>query len=433
MLPIKNNIDDGINDSVRVFSAFCDETRLRVLELLLGGEKCAAVLLGEVSIRQSTLSHHMKLLVESGVVKTRKSGKWTYYSISESGVRYAEELLKRFTTLKDEVCTALYIANQIIIMKDGVFMNPISTEKNFTIMTDTSCDLPVAFIKEHGIEKLPITFDLDGRAHSEGYWQEISGKDFYDALRNGGVAKTSQINPETFTMIFKEYAKQGRDLLLVMLSSGLSGTYQSAQIALQDVKEIYPDCNIYPVDSISASVGVGLLTELAAKKRDAGSSAKETAAYLEEKKHSCMGLFTVDDLMYLHRGGRLGKLSAIAGSVLKIKPVLNLAPDGTLALKDKTRGRKASLELLTEQLKRSVNLDNELDAELDTVYISHTDCEDDANTLAEMVKASVNVNKVEVMLMGPVIGAHVGPGAIVLLFEGNMTRNEYEARFYGSK
>ena len=300
---------------------------------------------------------------------------------------------------------------------------------SFSIMVDTNCDLPYEFAKEHGIEALPITYTLDDAAHDGGYWQNISSKNFYEALRNGGIAKTAQVNPETFTEVFTEYAKDDKDLLFLTLSSGLSGTYQNSLIALSEVMESYPNCNIYPVDSISASVGVGLLATLAVSKRKEGFSAKDTAAWLEEKKHRCIGLFTVDDLMYLHRGGRLSKLSAIAGSMLSIKPLLNLQPDGTLKLTDKARGRKAALRLLAEQFKRSLASDTVLD----TVFISHSDCEDDAQSLAEMVKKAVKINQVIVMMMGPVIGAHVGPGAVVLLFEADMTRVEYENRFYGKK
>lgn len=297
---------------------------------------------------------------------------------------------------------------------------------SFTIMVDTGCDLPSEFMKEHGIEALPITFTLDGAEHETGNWQNISSTDFYNALRTGSIAKTSQINPYAYTEVFTEYAKNGKALVLIVLSSGLSGTCQSAFTALQEVKESYPDSNIYLVDSISASVGIGMLATIAVAKRAEGLSAKETAALLEEKKHKCIGLFTVDDLMYLYRGGRLGKLSAIAGSVLSIKPILNLAPDGTLALKDRVRGRKASMKLLVEQFKRSTTPN----ANLDTVFITHTDCENDANLLAEMVKEAADIRQVIVMTMGPIIGAHVGPGALILLFEAHMTREEYEDKFY---
>ena len=293
----------------------------------------------------------------------------------------------------------------------------------FNIVVDTSCDLPLEYINEHSIEILPIPFDLDGTAYDSGDWQGISDKEFYNALRNGGVAKTSQTNPDTYSTAFIECAKKGEDALFLVLSSGLSSTYQSAVIALQDVGETYPDCNIYPIDTIAATSGQGLLAMLAVKKRAEGLSAEETAVWLEKRKHCCLGFFTVDDLMYLHRGGRLSKLSAIAGSVLGIKPILNLAPNGTLALKDKARNRKAAFNNMINQIKRSI----EPGAALDTVLISHTDCVEDAEMLAAIVRNSICVNQVIVMMMGPVIGAHLGPGAITLSFEADITREEYES------
>ena len=174
-------------------------------------------------------------------------------------------------------------------------------------MVDSSCDLPSDYIQDNSIEILPMPFDLDGKDYNAGYWGDISAKEYYDALRNGSIAKTSQINPAAFITTFKEYAGRGAELLYITLSSGLSSTFHNSIIAIQTIKETYPNCGLYPVDSISASSGAGLLAMLAVKKRAEGLSAAETAAWLEEKKHSCMGLFTVDDLMYLHRGGRLSK------------------------------------------------------------------------------------------------------------------------------
>ena len=342
-------------ESARVFMAFCDETRLRVLELLRNGEMCASALLKQINVRQPALSHHMKVLVESGIITSRKAGKWTFYSICEGGRQYAAELLKMLTASPEAVSAEFEVPGTNYFQK-----RTVSTMHSFTIMVDTSCDLPPEYMKEHNIESLPIAFDLDGVPHSGGYWQEISGKDYYNALRKGGVAKTTQINPGTFSEVFTEHARLGKELLVLTLSGGLSGTYQSSEIALKEVKESYPGCGIYTVDSISASVGIGLLVTLAVQKRAEGFSAGETAAWLEEKKHSCFGFFTVDDLMYLHRGGRLSKLSAVAGSILGIKPVLNLAPKGTLALKDKVRGREAALELLASQFRRSIAPDTTL-------------------------------------------------------------------------
>ena len=298
--------------------------------------------------------------------------------------------------------------------------------KPFTIVVDSSCDLPAEYIKEHGIEILPMPFDLDDKPHNQGYWQEISGKAYYDALRNGSVAKTTLINTEFFISAFTDYAKEGKDVVFLVLSSGLSATCQNAVLAAEEVNTQYPDSRIHVIDSINATSGHGLLTMLAVKKCSEGMSALEAASWLEGKKHSCLSLFTVDDLMYLHRGGRLSKLSAIAGSVLGVKPVLNVAPNGTLSLKDKVRGRKAAMKLLINQLQRSINPDTELD----TVLISHTDCQEDAETLAQALKSAVKVREVIIMLMGPVIGAHVGPGALTLFYEADMPREEYEKKFY---
>jgi len=300
---------------------------------------------------------------------------------------------------------------------------------SFTIMTDTSYDLPQEYLDKHNIQVIPIPFHIDGKQHPEGRWQEISDVEFYDSLGKGSAAGTALINPEAFVQVFTDYAQRGEELLLLLLSSGLSGTYQNSVIALEEVKEKYPDCKIQPVDSLNAAGGVGLILTLAVKKRAEGMTLGETAAWLEGKRHSCLSLFTVDDLMYLHRGGRLSKLQAIAGSIIGIKPLLNVAPDGTLKLKDKARGRKASLETLFSQMKRSLNEGTDLD----TIVISHSNCEKDAEILAGIIGSSIKVNEVLIAMMGPVIGAHVGPGCIALFFEADMDRPEYEAKYYGGK
>ena len=298
---------------------------------------------------------------------------------------------------------------------------------SFTILVDTNTDLPQEYFIENDIEIIPIPFNLDGTVHAGGRWQEISDKEFYDALRDGSVAGTALINPETYARVFEEYAEKNAALLVLTLSSGLSGTYQNSVIALDDVKSKYPDCDIHTVDCSTAAGGAGLITVLAVNKRKEGLTAGETAVWLETKRNSCLSLFTVNDLMYLHRGGRLSKLSAIAGSIIGVKPLLNVAPDGTLTLKDKARGRASALKTLVSQMKRSLNPG----ASLDTVIISHTNCLEDAEALVELIRPEVNVREFIVVMMGPVIGAHVGPGTIALFFEADMTRNEYEKKFYG--
>ncbi|MCL2125002.1 MAG: DegV family protein [Oscillospiraceae bacterium] len=299
-------------------------------------------------------------------------------------------------------------------------MNP------FSIMVDTGCDLPDEYIDAHGIKTIPISFNLDGVQHSSGRWQEISAVAFYTALANGSMAGTALINPETYVDVFTEYAERGEELLVITLSSGLSGTFQNSRIALDEVKRKYPDCKIFTVDSANACGGIGLLTTLAVKKRDEGLGLAETVTWLDEKKQSCISLFTVDDLMFLHRGGRLGKVSAVAGRIIGIKPLLNVAPDGTLKLKDKARGRNGALERLVGQMKRSLNNGTKLD----TVIICHSNCEEDARKVATLVKSAVSVREVVITMMGPVIGAHTGPGTIAMFFEADMSRIEYERKFY---
>jgi len=299
----------------------------------------------------------------------------------------------------------------------------------FTIMVDTSYDLPQEYIDKNELKIIPIPFHLNGVTHDNGRWQNISDVEFYNALADGGVAGTTLINPETFTEAFTDYAKRGEELLVILLSSGLSGTAQNAAMALQDVKESFPDCKIFVIDGLNAAGGTGLVTVLAVNKRAEGLSAEETAKWLEEKRHSCFSLFTVDDLMYLHRGGRLSKLQAVAGSIIGIKPLLNVHPDGTLKLKDKARGRKAALETLVNQMIRSLHPDTKLD----TIIISHSNCIEDAEKVAEMVKQKVDVKEILIVMMGPVIGAHVGPGCIALFFEADMDRPTYEEKFYAKK
>ena len=300
---------------------------------------------------------------------------------------------------------------------------------NFGIMVDSSCDLPTEYMKKNEIEVIPMPFSLDDVDHEGGYWQKISARDFYNRLNKGSMAKTSQVSPNTFSSSIRTYAQKNQDLLLLAVSGVLSKTFEGARSAVEQVKHDYPQANVRVVDTISASVGQGLLVMQAVNKRINGWTVDQTADWLEEKKHYCFGFFTVDNLMYLHRGGRLSRISAVAGSILGIKPVLNLAPNGSLALKDRARGRKQALKLMVDQFVRS--LDSQ--TVVDTVLLSHTDCEEDARTLASMLMATSKVRNTIVEMMGPIIGSHLGPGAVTLIFEANMTRQDYEDKFYPRK
>lgn len=298
-------------------------------------------------------------------------------------------------------------------------------------MVDNSADLPQEYVKKHELKRISIPYHLNDVTHYDdnGEWKNISAKEYYDALRSGGTSGTTLINPDSFEKIFTDYAKRGEPLLAIVLSSGLSGTAQNAVTALDDVKETYPDCEIYTFDALSAASGTTLAAVIAVAKRAEGLSAKETSEYLNKRVQNYFTLFTVDDLNFLHRGGRLSKFSAVAGSLIGIKPLLNVSPDGKLQLKDKVRGRRASLETLAAQVKRSL----EPDTKLKFLTISHGDCKEDAEKLADKIKALVDVEEVYIEMMSPVIGAHTGPGGLALAFDADMDRASYEAKFYPEK
>jgi len=420
----------------KVFMAFSDITRLKILELLRLGEKSATVLREKIGAGQSTLSHHMRILVDSKIVNSRKEGKWTFYSISESGGHYAQGLLQYLTSMVKPADAGISNINNIKINgksdAKSVKLPEIISEqrrteklKPFTIVVDTSCDLSPEYIKEHDIQVMAIPFLLDNIEHSGGYWQEITGSEFYNSLRNGSIAKTSSVNPSTYIEAFTGYAEQGKEAVYIILSGNLSATFQNSQIALADVRNVYPDCKIYTIDSVSATAVCTLLTMMAVDKRNEGLSAEETANWLNEKKHHLFGVFTVDDLMYLHRGGRLSILSAVGGSLLGIKPLLMINPDGSLGLKEKVRGRDAALKALISTLEKSVSPGTVIEK----LLIPHSDCEDDAKKLAGMVKEKFEVKHLEIVLIGPVIGAHVGPGTVALVYESYMTREQFENKY----
>ena len=298
--------------------------------------------------------------------------------------------------------------------------------RTFAIAVDSSCDLPEQYIKDNNIDIIPMLFSLDDTDHPGGSFQEISAKDFYSALKAGGVAKTTQINPGDYVEFFTKYAERGTDIICLILSGQLSGSYENAVGAAREVSEKYPERTIVPIDSLTATAGHGLLTMLAVEKGEEGLSAAETAEWINQKKNYLFSFFTVDDLKFLHRGGRLSRFSAVAGSLLSVKPLLNVSPEGSLKLKDKVRGRKTALDTLVSHIRRCV-ADG---AELDTVTISHCDCEADATKLAESIKSAFAAKRVVLTPMGPVIGAHTGPGAIAVFIVGEINRAEYEKKYY---
>ena len=281
---------------------------------------------------------------------------------------------------------------------------------NFKIITDSACDLSAEMIAQLELGIACLSVELDGKAYAEG---EMTPKELYDHLRNGKLPKTSAVNPDGWAAAIRPALEQGRDVLVVAFSSGLSATYQNAVIAAEELREEFPQRKLIVIDSLCAAIGLGLLVHSAAKLRDQGKSIEETAAWLEAHKLNVCHWVTVEDLMHLKRGGRVSATTAVVGTMLNIKPIIRVDNDGKLETTAKCRGRKAALNHLLDRM--AEQYDPELS---DTVFIGHGDCAEDAEYLAKAVKERFGVKNVCINYIGAVVGTHTGPGVAVLFFYG---------------
>lgn len=284
----------------------------------------------------------------------------------------------------------------------------------YIILTDSSCDLPVAMAKEMGLAVLPLTLTMSGQEYANYLdGREIGFKEFYNRIREGEVAVTSAANPERYISVMEPLLGEGKDILILAFSSGLSTTYQSSCLAVEEMKEKYPERKIFSVDTLCASMGQGLLVYLAYQQKAAGKTIEEVRDWAEEARNRLCHQFTVDDLMHLKRGGRIGAATALVGTALGIKPVLEVDKNGKLVNTGKARGRQASLTALVDKMAATV-----VDPQDQVVFISHGDCLDDAKTVEKMVKQRFKVKRVVISYVGPVIGAHTGPGVVALFYLG---------------
>lgn len=283
---------------------------------------------------------------------------------------------------------------------------------DYQIITDSACDLPGSMVAELGITVVPLYVNFRNECLSDSVDDGI--KTIYDGLRAGENASTSAVNPVRWSEAMEPALKAGRDVLVVAFSSGLSTTYQSAVIAGEELKETYPDRTICVVDGLAASLGQGLLIWYACRKRDEGLSVTELAAWVENNKQHLCHWFTVDDLMFLKRGGRVSAATALVGTMLSIKPILHVDDEGHLISVGKVRGRKAAIKALADKV-------GELGSGYDnsTVFISHGDCAEEAQSLADMLKEKYGIKEVVLGYVGAVIGSHSGPGTIALFFLGD--------------
>ncbi len=283
---------------------------------------------------------------------------------------------------------------------------------DFIIFTDSSCDISPETLGEWGVSYSSLTFTFDD-SEKQFTNDEMSAVDFYNKMREGHSAKTSAVNVESFVKSFEPHLSAGHDVLYLGFSSGLSNTYNSGRIAAEQLRVSYPERKIIAVDTLSASAGFGLLLYLAVQKKESGASIDETASYVRDTVPHLCHWFTVDDLDYLKRGGRISPTVAFIGKALGIKPVLHMDNEGHLINMSKVRGRKASLDALADKYGQLAE-----DPENGTVFISNGDCAQDVEYLSNVLHDRYNAKVKLVTYVGPVIGAHTGPGVLALFFIG---------------
>ena len=285
----------------------------------------------------------------------------------------------------------------------------------YVITTDNNSDLPEEYLKDHGVGCMYLSYSMDGKNYTHGNF--LPEHEFYEAMRNGSMPTTAQVNPENAKALLEPYLKEGKDILHIAFSSGLSGTYNSSRIAAEELMEEYPDRKIIVVDSLSASLGQGLLVWLAQQKKELGQTLEDVVDWVEKNKLKMVHLFTVDDLNHLYRGGRVSRTTAIVGSMLNIKPVLHVDNEGKLTAIGKVRGRKKALQELVKLMDEKIG---SFGADCDTIFISHGDCEQDAQYVAAKVKEKYNIKNIIINQVGATIGAHSGPGTMALFFIGDV-------------
>ena len=287
--------------------------------------------------------------------------------------------------------------------------------KDYVLFTDSATDLSVELIQQMQVEVVPLSVTVAGKEYKN-YPdnRDISPKEFYDLLRSGQMATTSQVNQADWAEAFESALKEGKDVLCLAFSSGLSGTCQAAVLAAEELREKYPQNTIEVVDTLQASMGEGLVVYHAARLKQQGYTLPQLARWLEENKQSICAWFTVDDLMFLKRGGRVSGAAALAGTLLGIKPVLHVDAVGHLVPMEKVRGRRASLDAPVKRFAQS-----QVDKSQQVVFLSHSDCREDCDYVANKIRA-MGVENIHISNIGPVIGAHTGPGAVALFFSGDV-------------
>lgn len=285
---------------------------------------------------------------------------------------------------------------------------------NFIVITDSTADLPKNYVKENEIEVINLKYIMDGETY--GADKELDVNTFYKMMREEKMPTTSQVNPEEGKELFLRLREKNKTMLCLSFSSGLSGTYNSMRIAADEVMLEYPDTKICVIDTLSASLGEGLIVYKAIKLRKEGKTLEEVVTWVEKHKLNFIHMFTVDDLNHLYRGGRVSKTVAFIGTLAGIKPILHVDDEGHLMPVAKVRGRKKSLIALVDHMEQKMGA---FKTENDIIFISHGDAKEDAEFVQDEIKKRFGIESYLINYIGPTIGAHSGPGTVALFFMGD--------------
>ena len=284
---------------------------------------------------------------------------------------------------------------------------------SYIVSTDAAADLPLSYIKQNDVKTISMRFTLDGAEYVFGNGEAgFQMPELFEKLRNGAIAKSQLINTETHIEHFEPYLKDGKDLLHIPLSSGLSGTAENAALAAKELSVKYPDRKIIVFDFKGASMGQGLCVDYLVRLRDEGKTIEEAEEWLKENSMKICHYFTVDDLGHLKRGGRISGFSSFIGSIVKIKPLLHMNNEGKLIPLRKVLGRNKALIGLVKEMKALI------DGNKQRIFICHADCKADAQIVADKIKDELGIEDIVINCMGPIIGLHAGPGTVAIFFKG---------------
>lgn len=284
--------------------------------------------------------------------------------------------------------------------------------RDYVITVNSTVDLPKEWLAERNVPVVPLRYTIDGQTYQD--MDGLSSKEFFQKLREGKMAVTSQVNPEEAKEALEGFVKEGKDVLHLAFSSALSGTCNSMKIAAEELMEEYPGSKVIVIDTLCACLGEALLLYKALKQKESGKTLEETAKWVEENRlHICHNV-TVDDLNHLHRGGRVSKATAVLGTMVQIKPIIHMDNNGALQVIGKERGRKKALNKIVDMaVKQAEGWDN------DIIMITHGDCIEDAEYVASLVRQKMGIDNILINNIGTVIGSHTGPGVVAVFCMGN--------------